>query len=208
MKHPPPPHPSRSLHRRRAWLLLGATLLAGVGVTGRMEAVRWFATARVVAGGARLLDRSAVTLQEGLHDCGPAALATLLQLAGRRPVPLDSIAELAGTTRAGTSAGGLASAAHDLAFPMRFARLPRTPSPDFGPFIAWVRSSHFVVVRARPDDHVLIHDPQVGRYLLARDRFERMWTGESLVAVSAEPRLTTPSGPDSSARVIATGRLP
>lgn len=194
--------------RRRALLLLGTALLAAIAFGARAEVLRLWAAARVAAEGGRLLDRSEVVLQQGLHDCGPAALATLLHLAGRPPVSLDSIARLAGTTRAGTSARGLAVASIELGLQIYFARLSGTPGPDLGPFIAWVRTSHFVVARALPDGRVLIHDPQVGRYLLDRGGFERIWSGESLVTAPRGARSATLTEPDSPVRIIATGRFP
>lgn len=194
--------------RRRALLLLGAALMTAVAFVARAELLRLWAGARVVAEGGRLLDRAEVVLQRELYDCGPAALATLRHLLGLPPISLDSIAGLAGTTRAGTSAEGLASAALELGFHIYFTRLPGMPGPDFGPFIAWVRTSHFVVARALPDGRVLIHDPSVGRYLLERDGFERIWTGESLVTAPRGPRSATLAEPDSPVRIIATGRLP
>lgn len=208
MAHPPTRSTPTRADRRRALLLLTAALLAAAGVGARMELLRLWAGARVAAEGGRLLDRAGVVLQERFHDCGPAALATLLQLAGLPPAPLDSIARLAGTTRSGTTARGLATASLELGLQIYFTRLPGMPGPDFGPFIAWVRASHFVVARALPDGRVLIHDPQVGRYLIDRDGFERIWTGESLVTAPRGPRSATLSEPDSPVRVIATGRLP
>lgn len=208
MQHIPLPANSSLRHRRRALILVVVAVTGVLAALGRMEILRLSAAARVLIEGGRLLDRQGVVLQKGLHDCGPAALATLMRLSGGSRVPLDSIASLAGTSSIGTSASGLVDAALELGFQLSFTRLPGMPGPDLGPFIAWVRSSHFVVVRVRPDGRVLVHDPQVGRYLLERDDFEGIWTGESLVTAVAVPRLTTLSEPESPARVIATGRLP
>lgn len=210
MRHPSPP-PGRPRVRQRSLLVLcvaGVAGLAAVGAIGRVELLRLAATARVVAGGGLLLGREGVHLQQTLHDCGPAALATLLSLEGRPVVPLDSLARLAGTTLAGTTAAGLIDAAGEAGLPLVFRRLPAVPAPRDGFFIAWIRSSHFVVARARADGRVLVFDPQVGRYLLTREGFEGIWSGESLLRAPVSAAALLPSGSDPPARTLATGRLP
>ena len=208
MPFQPPRSPSTPARRRALVVLAAGTVVAGA-LGARVELLRLAATVRVtVWEEGRFLGRDGLTLQRGWHDCGPAALATLLELGGHPPVALDSIGRLAGTTLAGTTAAGLITAGRQLGLPLAFQRLPTIPLPDSGYFIAWVRSRHFVVARALPDGRVLVLDPQVGRYLLARDRFQGIWSGESLVAVAATQATHPPSGPDSLARILATGRLP
>ena len=124
-----------------------------------------------------------MVLQSTLSDCGPAALANMIQVLGLGTPATDSLGVLAGTGPTGTRASGLIRAAEVFGLSLTLNRLLRggiaeTPKP----FIAWVRKSHFVTVTEwMPDGRVTVLDPLVGRYTIGDTAFNRIWSGEAVV---------------------------
>lgn len=167
---------------------------------------------QVTREGAEFQGRHGLTLQAGLHDCGPAALANLLVELGLDPPPLDSLARLAGTRPSGTRVSGLVRAAETVgvslarwtgvslarASDVSADRSSGNPGPFPIPSIAWVRESHFVTVASRAaDGRLTILDPLVGRYSMTAADFRRIWLGEVLLVPQEDPPLvaTTVAAP-------------
>jgi ABC-type bacteriocin/lantibiotic exporter with double-glycine peptidase domain len=141
--------------------------------------------------GARFLSHDHARLQASLDDCGPTALADLLDIEGL-PVPTpDSLRRLTGTKATGTTLGALGAAAGIAGLrvlpvrwdPVDLALLP-TPS------LVWVERRHFVVVARRSSgDSVEVLDPAAGQYRMATDQFARLWSGDALIPLdSADSR--------------------
>ena len=181
-------------HRALA-VLLG--VIAAAGMLGLLapDPLRPLRAARrtsLAVQGAVYEGRAGVVLQRTLFDCGPAALANLLEIRGAPVPPLDSLARLAGTTATGTTLGGLARAATQLGLPVRLVRRDpaRFTGTDGLPMVAWVDRSHFVVVSDTSSGMLTIVDPQIGRYRTSRGAFRRRWSGEALVSVSLRPSVS------------------
>jgi predicted double-glycine peptidase len=141
--------------------------------------------------GARFIDGGVARLQSSLNDCGPTALADLLELSGVIVPSADSLRRLTRTEARGTTLTDLASAADEAGlrvFSVHWdsADLQMLPLPA----LVWVEQSHFVVVARRVrDDSVEVHDPAAGRYTMATDQFARLWSGEALIPLdSVSPR--------------------
>lgn len=165
-------------------------LVALVSLTGSLAALaqdpallsRWAARRAVLQMGGELLGRDGVVLQEGLNDCGPAALANLARALGA-PVPsMDSLGILAGTQPTGTRASGLVRAGRAIGLPLRVERITGDRFDELPvPFVAWVHHSHFVTVSGWADpDRLLVIDPQFGRYAIDVHTFRDVWSGEAL----------------------------
>lgn len=163
-------------------------VLARLG--GRLEATR---------AGAEFLGRDGLTLQTGLHDCGPAALANLLASLGQDPPPLGTLARLAGTRPSGTRTSGLVRAAGRVGVSLSRWTGSSATGPSQGPehhppfplpAIAWVHESHFVTVASQaPDGRLTILDPLVGRYSMTTADFRGIWSGEVLLVPQEDPPL-------------------
>lgn len=191
---------------------------------------------QVMREGGEFQGRSGLTLQAGLHDCGPAALANLLAELGLDPPPLDSLARFAGTGPTGTRTSGLIRAAGTAGVSLvrwtgpSVAGQSNAPDSELSgdralfpiPSIAWVRESHFVTVASqRTDGRLTILDPLVGQYAMVPADFRRIWSGGVLLVPQESPPLvaTTVAAPfplaggfhaksvHSSARVVPHRRL-
>jgi ABC-type bacteriocin/lantibiotic exporter with double-glycine peptidase domain len=171
-------------------VLLGVVgTLAGTTAapTDPMAAGRSAYRATLRARGGTFVSSPDVVLQSGLSDCGPAALATLLQTLGGTPPPTDSLARLAGTGARGTTFAGLARTARRLGVIAELRRLsPAAMAALDTPVIAWVDGGHFVTVVPDSAGSVLVLDPQVGPYRIGRARLRRFWSGEALVPIRTE----------------------
>jgi predicted double-glycine peptidase len=199
---PTAPHRERSLaprgRVRRLPVLtagIGAGLVLAAALTvDAMSLVRFAARRQAVRAGAELLGREGLTLQSGLHDCGPAALANLVGMLGREAPTLDSLGRLAGTRPSGTRLSGLVRAAAAMGVPLSTWTGSSGPEAALPvPSIAWVWRSHFVTVVSRDGAGRLeILDPLVGRYRMSAADFHRIWSGEVLLVVQeAAPLVAT-----------------
>lgn len=133
--------------------------------------------------GARFVPSAGARLQSTLYDCGPTALADLLELSGL-PVPAkDSLIRLTATDARGTTLRNLEVAAVASGLPVisvqwDAAELWMLPLPS----LVWVDHRHFAVVaRREAGDTLDIHDPAVGHYRIAGEKFARSWTGDALI---------------------------
>lgn len=137
--------------------------------------------------GARFITSGDARLQSSFNDCGPTALADLLELAGL-PVPSeDSLIRLTSTDGRGTTLQNLEAAA--VASGLRVMSVAWDPSELWMlpvPSLVWVERRHFVVVARRDKGDTLeIHDPAAGRYRIAGERFVRSWTGDALIPLDS-----------------------
>jgi ABC-type bacteriocin/lantibiotic exporter with double-glycine peptidase domain len=189
--------------KKRRRVAAGLLLITAVAMTSAATRVaqdpfallRFTRVAMIRMAGGEFLGGDGVVLQRTVYDCGPAALANLLQLLGITPPPLDSLSTLAGTTSRGTSFAALRQAASLLGVSLEANRfVPSTVPQSRLPLIAWFGRRHFVVVARRsPDGMLTVLDPQMGRYRAPERWFGKQWSGEALVqagasvAVSAQP---------------------
>jgi hypothetical protein len=137
--------------------------------------------------GARFVEQGTARLQSSLNDCGPTALADLLELTGVRVPPRDSLRLLSALQSSGTTLGNLGTAAARAGlrvFPVQWDphEIALLPLPS----LVWVERSHFVVVARRIEaDSVEVYDPAAGRYRIASDRFVGLWSGEALIPLDS-----------------------
>ncbi len=185
------------------FLILALAIAGGAAGVARNpnSPLRFVQTALIQMVGGEFLGEDGVVLQRTLYDCGPAALANLLQLLGIDPPPLDTLSTLTGTTAYGTSFAALRAAAGSLGVSLEARRfVPAVARVARLPLIAWYGRRHFVVVAARsPDGMLTVLDPQVGRYRAPERWFGKRWSGEALVLNGA----TTTIHNDSSTLSVA-----
>ncbi|WP_424095590.1 peptide cleavage/export ABC transporter [Moorena producens] len=131
--------------------------------------------------------------QQASSDCGAACLAMIGQYWGKR-FALNSLRELAGVGRSGSSLKGLSKAAESLGFqasPVR-ASLGRLADRS-NPWIAHWEGDHYIVVYQVKGNKVLVADPAVGKRSLARKDFLQGWTGYAMLLDPTPQLAITPS---------------
>jgi len=182
------PKAKQSLRRRAlaagalATLSIAALCLASAS-RSPMRPLRAFSRWTLERNGARFLPHDRARLQSSLDDCGPTALADLLELTGRQVPSAEALRQLSATTIHGTTLGNLQSAAGSAGLPVFGVRwdpadLAQLPLPS----LVWVERRHFVVVARRTDgDSLEVHDPAAGHYRMSVARFATIWSGAALV---------------------------
>jgi len=148
-----------------------------------MGPLRAFTRWTLERNGARFLAHDVVRLQSSLDDCGPTALADLMEISGL-PVPsAERLRKLSATTSNGTTLGNLAAAAKFAGLPVFTVRwdpadIDQLPLPS----LVWVERRHFVVLARRgAGDSLEVHDPAAGHYRISVERFATLWSGAALV---------------------------
>lgn len=130
------------------------------------------------------------------HDCGPACLVTVASR-WNKVASVDQVARWAGTTSAGTSLLGMQTAARQLGLDVQVVKgdLETLKNPPT-PFIAHLKSSHYVVVLKAGKGPVEVFDPLHGKATWPRSKFGELWSGYTLFVQRGSPF-----------RVVATGAL-
>ena len=126
-----------------------------------------------------LLISKAVFSQDKLDEalCGPYSLMVIAKTFGV-DVDLSCIAELAGTTRQGTTMKGLADAAHKLGLRARGLKLSRYQLMDLKlPTIAYVNDNHFFVIDQILNDKLSITDINLEFNFMSLEEFDQIWDG-------------------------------
>lgn len=137
--------------------------------------------------GAEFLGTEGVVLQKSLNDCGPAALAMVLDHFGV-PVPFDSLRKFANLKANGSSMLALGEIAGRSGISaegwrLTFSDLQKAPLPG----IALIRRNHFVVITALDaKGSVYASDPSLGKLRFSRFAFLRQWRGEILLFARAD----------------------
>lgn len=151
----------------------------------------------VAAGSARANGRYLVR-QTTNADCGPAALATLLNFYLNVPTTEAEIARLSGANQYGTTFGGLEYAADAKgvgadSFRMDIAtlRLQLTSYPAPVLVRLLLPQPHFVLVIGSKGDDILIADPASGNVMMPQNSFLNRWLlpgmKEGYVFIAARP---------------------
>ena len=134
--------------------------------------------------------------QSTVSDCGPAALATLLNYYLDVPANEDELARLSGVNSTGTTLIGLEAAAKAKgcgadSFRMNLSTLRRQLASYPAPLLVRLLNPepHFVLVLAIENNTVFVADPATGNSLLPEKRFLARWliprTDEGYVFIAA-----------------------
>jgi hypothetical protein len=181
------------LHRSRlfaAAVLIVATLTASCVASASLHPLRPLRALQRLSlqmRGARFEAQGRARLQSSLNDCGPTALADFLDLTGVSVPSGEALRRLTEIRPRGTTLANLAAAAEHYGlrvFSVRWdpADLANLPLPS----LVWVDKSHFVVAARRPNaNSIEVNDPAAGRYVMAAERFARLWSGEALVPLDS-----------------------
>jgi predicted double-glycine peptidase len=134
-----------------------------------------------VAPGASANERYLVK-QSTTSDCGPAALATLLNFYLDVPATEDEIAQRAAVNQNGTTLLGLESAAQSKgagadSFRMNLKTLRQQLASYPAPLLVrlLLPEPHFVLVLGSENDVMMLADPSSGNVLLSQKSFLKRW---------------------------------
>lgn len=120
-------------------------------------------------------------LQVDETDCAAACLSMILRFYGKH-VSTNKLRDLSNVSREGSSLHSIAEAAETLGFRSRgikgsYDLLEKAELPA----IAHWQGFHFIVVYEAKPDRVVVADPAIGLRKLAREEFEKSWTGYLLL---------------------------
>ena len=136
--------------------------------------------------------RYSCVLQQDASDCGPAALATVMEQYGSY-MKISKIREAAGTDRFGTSLFGLMKAAEKLDFECKAIEMEDKNNifKDFPkPAIVHIKTKknlqHYIVIHEVRKDKIIASDPAEGIVNLKIHEFFEIWDGVILLMVPNE----------------------
>lgn len=136
--------------------------------------------------------RYSCVLQQDASDCGPAAIATVMEQYGSY-MKISKIREAAGTDRFGTSLFGLMKAAEKLDFECRAIEMEDKNNifKDFPkPAIVHIKTKknlqHYIVIHEVRKDKIIAADPAEGIVKIKIDEFFEIWDGVILLMVPNE----------------------
>lgn len=136
-------------------------------------------------------DLTNIVKQTTDYTCGPAALATLINLMGGNATE-NQLAALSGTTEEnGTSMLGLKKAAKELKYSVQGKKMSLSNLTKIeGMFIANTTTGdnvdHYLVVKNITKDVFFIADPMEGNYSLSQNEFKNVYKGNVLVIKPTE----------------------
>lgn len=127
--------------------------------------------------GGVLLNNNSSYIQSSDYSCGPKALALTCKILGIN-ITEEKIIWLAKTHKKGTAMLGLAKTANKIGLKsyglfLTYDDLKRIKKP----VIVFICNNHFVVINKIINDKILITDPSVGRVLLEKKVFIKLWRG-------------------------------
>jgi len=123
-------------------------------------------------------------------DCGAACLASIARYYGLK-LPIWKIRQVAGTTRIGTSAYGIVTAAESIGLDAKGVEvsaeeLNEIPLPAIAHLELKSGSHHFVVIYKIGKRFVKVMDPAIGKLVnMDREAFFQKWTGVAILVIPA-----------------------
>ena len=125
-------------------------------------------------------------LQEGISDCAPACLSSIIKYYGGY-IPLEDLRKLLKTDKMGTNAYEIVMASKDIGLEVIGKRLSiedMKKEKDIYPLIAHTKKEnfyHFVVVYGFKKDKVIVMDPAIGFIKIKEEEFSKSYLGVSLL---------------------------
>jgi len=125
--------------------------------------------------------KSEIVMQSTNYNCGPAALATVLQKMGIK-CNEDELAKMAGTDDTGTTMYGLMKAAIKKGLFARGMRIhAENLDSDNIVFLNIDGKCHYSVINQINENTVILSDPALGKIELTKNYFFKIYSGNALV---------------------------
>jgi predicted double-glycine peptidase len=124
---------------------------------------------------------SEIVMQTTSYNCGPAALATVLQGMGIGCTEYE-LAQIAGTDETGTTMYGLMRAAMEKGLDARGMRV-KVDNLDSNNivFLNIDDKFHYSVIGQINENTVILADPALGKIEITKNYFERIYSGNALI---------------------------
>ena len=127
------------------------------------------------------IDAESLVMQSTSYNCGPAALATVLNNIGVN-VTEQELADLAGTDESGTTMYGLAQAVQAKGLKATGMKLSQDNLKKNNiVFLNISGSTHYSVVKEVTNESVKLADPSLGNIEIPKEQFEKVYSGYSLI---------------------------
>lgn len=124
---------------------------------------------------------SEIVMQSTSYNCGPAALATVLQKMGIK-CNEDELAQMAGTDDTGTTMYGLMKAATKKGLNACGMRIhAENLDSDHIVFLNIDNKFHYSVIDQINEHTVILSDPALGKIELTKNYFFKIYSGNALV---------------------------
>lgn len=131
--------------------------------------------------GAEYLGMEGVILQQQKNDCGPAALAMVLNGAGVR-IQREEILQQVNMSENGTTMEELRRFADSRGVILEGWKLSIGElSGRKLPALLFIRQEHFVTADSIVHGEIFFRDPAVGRLKMPEERFQKLWNGYALI---------------------------
>lgn len=131
--------------------------------------------------GQKVIRRFPLIEQAEEMDCGAACLAMICKHY-KIPITLGKLREMANVTREGATMESLAKVGESLGFSTRGVKCDYDALLGFDlPLIAHWEGYHYIVIYGVSKSHVWVADPALGFVKMDRERFEKGWTGITLL---------------------------
>ena len=125
--------------------------------------------------------KSEIVMQSTSYNCGPAALATVLQKMGIK-CNENELAQMAGTDDTGTTMYGLMKAAIKKGLNARGMRIhAENLDSDNIVFLNIDGKCHYSVINQINENTVILSDPALGKIELTKNYFFKIYSGNALI---------------------------
>jgi uncharacterized protein len=126
---------------------------------------------------------ASIVMQSTNYNCGPAALATVLNNLGINATEQE-LATLAGTDQSGTTMYGLVQAAQSKGVNVTGMKLSvnKLKQNDIV-FLNIGRNTHYSVITSVTANRVKLEDPILGNIVVSKKIFARIYSGKALVII-------------------------
>ena len=130
------------------------------------------------------IDTKGVVMQSTSYNCGPAALATVLNNLGINTTEQELV-NLAGTDESGTTMYGLAQAAHAKGVQAIWIKLSVNELKENDiVFLNISGDTHYSVVKEITNESVKLADPNLGNIEMDIDNFNEVYSNDTLVIIA------------------------
>jgi uncharacterized protein len=127
------------------------------------------------------IDTTGIIMQSTSYNCGPAALATVLNNLGINATEQE-LASLAGTDKFGTTMYGLVQAAQSKGLKARGMRLSQDKLKKNDIVVLNIGGvTHYSIVKEVTNESVKLMDPSLGNIKMSKEEFNKFYSGNAIV---------------------------
>ncbi|MEL7670704.1 cysteine peptidase family C39 domain-containing protein [Methanobacterium sp.] len=138
-----------------------------------------------ISGPIAKIDTTGIIMQSTSYNCGPAALATVLNNLGINATEQE-LASLAGTDKSGTTMYGLVHAAQSKGLKVRGMRLSQDKLKKNDIVVLNIDGvTHYSIVKEVTNESVKLMDPSLGNIKMSKEEFNKFYSGNAIVIIDS-----------------------